>query len=42
MLLLPVDRNVDWRNPPIVTLCLVLVKFVSWYSCFGKAGTISG
>lgn len=33
MLLLPVDRNVDWRNPPIVTLCLVLVNvlvFVFW------------
>lgn len=33
MLLLPVDRNIDWRNPPIVTLCLVLanlVVFVFW------------
>jgi membrane associated rhomboid family serine protease len=33
MLLLPVDRNIDWRHPPIVTFCLVLANvlvFVFW------------
>ena len=33
MLLVPLDRNIDWRSPPVVTLCLVLANillFVFW------------
>ena len=32
LMLLPLDKKIDWKNPPVVTLLLILINVVIFYS----------
>ncbi|MEJ2398917.1 MAG: hypothetical protein P8Z67_11940 [Gammaproteobacteria bacterium] len=31
MFFLPLDRMPDWRNPPLITLLLLVINVLCWY-----------